>query len=271
MEDLNKSAVQHNAQVWDKMVSMNSGFTSTVSARVLNNPLPHINIYQWLPEGVHGRRVLCLGAGGGKHAPLYASAGADVTVVDISEAMLEKDRMMAERHDFRIRILQRCMTDLAGLNDKEFDLIMQPVSSCYIQNIEGLHREVARVLKPGGVYIVQHKQPFSLQVSPQPEQGKYVVDITARHQGRLPPVEGSEHRESGAMEFLHTLEMLIGGLCRHGFVIEDLREPWHGKPEALPGSFQHRCEFVPPYVAMKARRRMDSGIAISPIITDTIY
>jgi hypothetical protein len=38
----------------------------------------------------------------------------DVTVVDISNAMLEKDRMMAERHDFRIRRLQRCMTDLDG-------------------------------------------------------------------------------------------------------------------------------------------------------------
>ena len=269
MEDVSRKASQHNAEIWDKLVAMKSGFTATVSARALNNPLPYINIYQWLPKGVHGRRVLCLGAGGGKHAPLYAAAGADVTVVDISEAMLEKDRIMAERYDFRIRRLQRCMTDLHGLMEKEFDLIMQPVSSCYIQNIEGLHREVARVLKPGGLYIVQHKQPFSLQTTPKPECGKYAVEVSARYQGKLPPIDGSEHRESGAMEFLHTLEALVGGLCRHGFVIEDLREPWHGKADALPGSFAHRCEYVPPYLAMKARRRIDSGIAISPIIADS--
>ena len=74
MEDLSRKASQHNAEIWDKLVAMKSGFTATVSARALNNPLPYINIYQWLPKGVHGRRVLCLGAGGGKHAPLYAAA-----------------------------------------------------------------------------------------------------------------------------------------------------------------------------------------------------
>lgn len=269
MEELTNNAASHNAKIWDHMVSANSGFTTTVSARALNNPLPYINIYNWMPEGVHGHKVLCLAAGGGKHAPLYAAAGADVTVVDISEAMLEKDQMMAERHDFRIRRLRLNMTDLLGLKEKEFDLIMQPVSSCYIQNLEGLHSEVARVLKPGGVYIVQHKQPFSLQASAKPDRGHYGVEVSARHQGRLPTVEGSEHRESGAMEFLHSLESLIGGLCRHGFTIEDLREPWHGKTEAVPGSFAHRSEYIPPYVALKARRRLDSGIAISPIITDT--
>lgn len=252
------------------MVESKSGFTATISARVLNNPEPHINIYNWLPEGVFGRRVLLLGAGGGKHGPLYAAAGAEVTVVDISEAMLEKDRIMADLHDLRIRTLRLSMTDLVDLQDREFDLIMQPVSSCYIQNLEALHQESARVLKNGGLYIVQHKQPFSLQASPLPERGKYQVEVSARHQGPLPPVEGSEHREPGALEFLHSLESLVGGLCRHGFVIEDLREPWHGKPDAVPGCFAHRSEFVPPYLVLKARKRMDSGIAFSPIITDNI-
>lgn len=258
---------KYNAQVWDRLVEEKSGFASTVSARVLNDPQKHINIYNWLPEGVRGKKVLCLAAGGGKHAPLYAAGGADVTVLDVSEAMLEKDRLMAEKHDFRIRRVQACMTNMEMFDRCEFDLIMQPVSSCYIENLDALYAEVERVLKPAGVYIVQHKQPFSLQCSPFPEVSKYLVHTEGHHQGPLPPVHGSEHREQGALEFLHPLEALLGGLCRKGFMIEDVREPWHGRPDATPGSFAHRSHYVPPYVAVKARKRLDSGIAFSKVIS----
>ena len=41
----------------------------------------------WLRQegSLEGRRVLCLAAGGGTHGPLFALAGADVTVVDFSK------------------------------------------------------------------------------------------------------------------------------------------------------------------------------------------
>ena len=65
---------------------------------------------------------------------------------------------------------------------------------------------------------------------------------------------GSPHREPGTLEFLHRWEDLLGGLCRSGFVIEDLLEPLHAEPQALVGSFAHRSRYVPPYVRIKARR-----------------
>jgi hypothetical protein len=43
-------------------------------------------------------------------------------------------------------------------------------------------------------------------------------------------------------------------LCRAGFVIEDLREPYRADPTKPPGHFGHRGRFVPPYVRIKARR-----------------
>ncbi len=63
-----------------------------------------------------------------------------------------------------------------------------------------------------------------------------------------------EHREKGALEFVHRWEEIVGGLCRSGFVIEDLAEPKHGDPAAEPGTFRHRSKYIPPYVAIKARR-----------------
>jgi SAM-dependent methyltransferase len=258
---------EYNARVWDRMVAQKSGFASTVSARVLNDPQKHINIYNWVPEGVHGKKVLCLAAGGGKHAPLYAAAGAVVTVLDVSESMLEKDRAMAEKHGFQIRRVRACMTRMDMFESSEFDLIMQPVSSCYVENLSAMYGEVHRILKPGGIYIVQHKQPFSLQCGAFPEMSKYYVETKGHHKGPLPPVQGSEHREQGALEFLHPLEALLGGLCQKGFVIEDVREPWHGREDAAPGTFAHRSHHIPPYVALKARKRIDSGIAISTVFS----
>lgn len=49
-------------------------------------------------------------------------------------------------------------------------------------------------------------------------------------------------------------EELLGAMCRSGFVIEDLIEPFHAEPQAAPGSFPHRSRYVPPYVRIKARR-----------------
>jgi hypothetical protein len=65
---------------------------------------------------------------------------------------------------------------------------------------------------------------------------------------------GLQHREAGTVEFLHRWEELLGGLCRSGFVIEDLVEPKHGDARAELGSFAHRSHFVPPFVTLKARR-----------------
>jgi hypothetical protein len=67
-------------------------------------------------------------------------------------------------------------------------------------------------------------------------------------------VPGSRHREEGALEYLHRWEQLIGGMCRSGFVVEDLMEPLHAARGAERGSFAHRSAYVAPYVRILARR-----------------
>jgi hypothetical protein len=55
----------------------------------------------------------------------------------------------------------------------------------------------------------------------------------------------------------------VGGLCRVGFAIEDLREPLRADARAPAGHFGHRGHFVPPYVRIKARRLPRGGVAAS--------
>jgi hypothetical protein len=123
-----------------------------------------------------------------------------------------------------------------------------------VPDIVAVYREVARIVVPSGLYISQHKQPASLQSGVEPSRRGYELTEPYYRTGPLPPVSGSSHREEGTLEFLHRWEELIGGLCRSGFVVEDLCEPLHTKPEAASGSFAHRSRYVPPYVRIKARR-----------------
>ena len=202
-----------------------------------------------------GLDVLCLASGGGWQSILYASAGANVTVVDISPAMLELDAREATRRNLRVRVLEASMDDLGPLASESFDIVHQPVSTCYIPDVAAVYREVARVLRDEGLYISQHKQPTSLQISGMDARNQYVIGISYFHQGSLPSVADQSYREPGAVEFLHRWDNLVGDLCRAGFVLEDLREPFRGDPNAMPGDYHHRGWYVPPYVRLKARRK----------------
>ena len=200
--------------------------------------------------------MLCLAAGGGKHGPLLAAAGAEVTVVDLSPAMLEQDRRVASARGLAVRAVEASMDDLSMLPAGAFDIVLQPVSTCYVPDVVAVYREVARVTLPGGLYISQHKQPASSQaeVLPTPHGGYRILEPYYRN-GPLPGApDGWLHREAGTAEFLHRWCELLGGLCRTGFVIEDLVEPKHADPQAKPGTFAHRCCYLPPFVTVKARR-----------------
>ncbi|MEO1527054.1 MAG: class I SAM-dependent methyltransferase [Planctomycetota bacterium] len=225
----------------------------------LSRPLSVIDQAGWLGDSIAGKRVLCLAAGGGRQSSLYAAAGADVTVVDLSGAMLELDRRVAAERGVPMRILQTNMEDLSGLEDGEFDIVIHPVSTCYLPSVQRVYGEVARVTRAGGLYVSQHKQPTSLQADYQRGPAGYSIRHTYYRNAPVPPpAEDSSVsrrlRESGAVEYVHRWEDLIGQLCRSGFVIEDLIEPLHAKPDAVQSSFADRATYIAPYVRIKARR-----------------
>lgn len=247
--------VSHNQKAWDRLVQQGNRFTQVATEEAFQNPLRSVDAAGWLGPSIQGWRVLCLAAGGGRQGPLYAAAGAEVTVVDISDAMLKLDRQVAAQRGLRMRILQGSMDDLRGLEEASFDLVVQPVSTCYVPDILAVHRQVARVLRGGGLYISQHKSPASLQLSRRLEAGNYVMHHGYYDKRPLQSAEPeSTFRETGTLEYVHRLEEIVGGMCRAGMVIEDLVEPFHAKSDSLPGSFGHRCSMVAPYLRIKARR-----------------
>ncbi len=254
---------EHNRRAWNAMARQGQRFTIPARDEDFANPLKTLDSSGWLGNDIRGRRVLCLAAGGGKHGPLYAAAGAEVSVVDLSPAMLELDRQVAAERKLHVRTVETSMDDLSMFQTGEFDIVVHPVSSCYVPDVEAVYRQVARVVRAQGIYISQHKQPTSLQADIRPASQGYEVIEPYYRRGPLAPVAGSLHREEGALEYLHRWEQLIGGLCRAGFVIEDLIEPLHGDSSADRGSFQHRSLFIAPYVRLLARRTDDQQFRVN--------
>ncbi|NNJ24572.1 class I SAM-dependent methyltransferase [Alienimonas chondri] len=254
-----------NAAAWDRLAREGSGFARVATDAQIADPRATLDARGWLPADLSGKHVLCLAAGGGWQSVLYAALGCRVTVVDLSEAMLDLDRREAARRGFE-SLITPMRVDMAALPDlpgAPFDLVHQPVSACYVPDLSAVYAGVARVLKPGGLYIVQHKQPASLQCfGPLPDGGYrlgaeyYRTDGTENR--RLPDPDAHTRaaglREAGCAEYLHTWRHLVGDLCAAGFVIEDLTEPNHADPQAPVGSAGHRGRFLPPYVRIKARR-----------------
>lgn len=248
-------AREKNRDAWDRLAKEGSVFARPAKDRDLHDPLSTVDARGWLAGSIAGKHVLCLAAGGGKQSVIYAAAGARVSVIDISPEMLRLDRQVAEERGFDVTTVATSMDDLSMFGDSTFDIVIHPVSTCYLPNIGDVYREVARVIRANGIYVCQHKQPTNLQASIKPNaNGNYEIRAQYYRQERLPPSERSALRESGTWEYVHTWEALIGQLCRAGFVIEDLVEPVHAKPEEAVGEFGHRCSYIAPYVRIKARR-----------------
>ena len=258
-----ESALENNRAAWNRMAGAQHVLAKPATSEELSDPLKTIDGAGWLPGGIKGWNVLCLAAGGGRHGPLYAAAGANVTVVDLSPAMLELDREMSAKTGLAIRTIESSMDDLSMLDSATFDLVVHPVSTCYLPSLKELFPAVARVTRPGGLYFSQHKQPTNLQASLQTHTGRYVVEHAYYDRAAVPKAIGPNRlREPNTAEFVHSWDTLLGGICRAGFVIENVAEPIHADPNATNGSFGHRCAFIPPYLRIKARRNGQSGLVL---------
>ena len=244
-----------NKAAWDRLAKTQDRLARPARDVDFVNPLKSVDGAGWLGDSIAGKRTLCLAAGGGRQGPLYAAAGAIVTVVDISPAMLELDRDVASTRKLKLTTVEASMDDLSMLAEASFDIVTHPVSTCYVPDIGLVYSQVARVLVGGGVYISQHKQPVSLQTQPNSKVGEYKISHPYYVKEPLPQsVTPNLVREQGTVEYLHRWEEILGGMCRSGMVIEDVTEPLHAQAESSIDSFGFRSQFIPPYVRIKARR-----------------
>jgi SAM-dependent methyltransferase len=164
--------------------------------------------------------VLCLAAGGGHQSLLFASLGLKVVVFDLSKEQLNRDRNAASRLGMEIECLVGDMADLSALHGRQFDLVYQPVSMCYVPDPSRVYGEVAAVLRLGGWYCVEHWNPVRMQLDHLGRNGPPYAIV--RPQGTRKPFRfgyAAEELEDNAgpeiaWHYIHSLGGLLGPLVK---------------------------------------------------------
>ena len=167
-----------------------------------------------------------------------------MTILDYSSVQLASERAVAEREGYGIELVRADMTKPLPFADEVFDLVFNPVSICFIREVEPLWREVARVLKPGGALLTG----FDTVVN-------YLVDeAEERIVWRQPfdPLTQPEARafleaDDAGMQFSHGLSETLGGMLRAGLTIVDVYEDTNGEGRL------HELN-VPTYLAVRATK-----------------
>jgi SAM-dependent methyltransferase len=182
---------------------------------------------RWFPP-LKGADVLCLASGGGQQGPILAAVGANVTVFDNSPSQLKQDQLVAEREALILKTVEGDAADLSMFADESFDLVFNPCSTVFMQDVRVVWRECFRVLRHGGILMTGSMNSVH-----------YIFDLFKMDDGilevaysipysdmmSLSDEDREEYLSKGApLEFGHSLTDLIGGQCAAGFVITDFYE-----------------------------------------------
>lgn len=189
----------------------------------------------WL-EPLQNKQVLCLAGGGGQQAPILAAVGAEVTVFDLSQRQLQRDRDIGQREGLKIETVQGDMNDLSCFPDNSFDLIVSPCATCFCPSIDGLWPESFRVLRPGGSLVIGFINPlYYLFDAAKMDRGEFDVRHSIPYRDFDLPDQERENLigPDRPLEFGHGLSSLIGDQIAAGFELTGFYEDGWGANDKL--------------------------------------
>jgi SAM-dependent methyltransferase len=256
---------RYNRERWNELAKANVVFSrpyldlSPQSARQVVDP-------QGMLGDTNGIDVLCLGGGGGQQSAALALLGARVTVLDLSDAQLERDREAATHYGVGMITVQGDMRDLSPFGAEAFDVVYQPYSINFVPEVGPVFAEVARVLRKGGLYYLQWHNPFAQPLDERDWDGRGYALRVPYTEGELElddphwdidAGDGGTVRIVGPREFRHKLSTVANGLISLGFSVLGLWESTdsNADADAEPGTWEHFQAVAPPYLTLWAALR----------------
>ena len=174
-------------------------------------------------EDVTGKRIIDCGCGEGRFCRILAARGANYVLgVDLCEPMIKAAReLQSETDEYWIADVQ----DLNFIENEMFDLAISYLNQCDVPDLDRNNREVYRILKPGGRFIVANLHPMRSAIGAwhKSDRGKkehVILDRYFDESNRTWKMMGSEFTN-----FHRTLSTYISGFLDAGFNIEGIVEP----------------------------------------------
>jgi SAM-dependent methyltransferase len=243
-----------NRRAWAQLAESGSDASRPFGVEQILQARAYLDPDRWI-DWAQIDSVLCLGAGGGQQSLLCASLGLRVTVADISPEQLALDQAAAARHEFRVETVLADMLGLGVLHGRDFDLVYQPVSTCYVPDVRAVYHEVHAVLRRCGLYFAEHWNPTHMQLEPgHPWKDGY--RLVRRYGDHAPHAWSSTGGDEAIVcwHYIHPLSDLLGGLGDSGFAIRRFAERGEHEPAGPPGSETHLSMYVPTFLRVLAQR-----------------
>ncbi len=220
----------------------------------------------WGPEGLReadahllgdvvGRRVLEIGAGAAQCSRWLARQGAEVVASDVSAGMLAESRRLDVATCTVVPLLQADARALP-LAPSSFDVVFTAYGALpFVPDPWRVHEQVARVLRPGGLWAFSTSHPIRWAFPDDP--GPAGLTAMRSYFDRTPYVETGDDGAVEIAEFHRTLADHVGDVVRAGLTIERVLEPeWPAGHDGVWGGWSPlRGELLPGTLVVVCRRR----------------
>jgi len=125
------------------------------------HPAVYELIRKYLPD-MEEKRILLPSSGDNHAAFALAMMGARVTSADISERQLENAFVIAKQLGLDIEFICDDTMQLSHICDQTYDMVFTSNGTLsWISDMEGMYRNVSRVLKSGGYSVMYDMHPFN--------------------------------------------------------------------------------------------------------------
>ena len=204
-----------------------------------DNPLilleePHVAA---LLGDVAGLTIADIGCGTGRNAVRLATAGAAVTAVDYSQAMLQRAR--AKPGANRVRFAQHDLCARLPFADAAFDRVLCCLVIDHISDLESFFRELKRICRVNGFIVASVMHPAMM-----------LRGVQARFKD---PATG---RETRPLSYPHQISDYVMAVTRAGLMFDHLSE--HAVDEALAARSARGTKYLgwPLLLVMRLVRRV---------------
>jgi ubiquinone/menaquinone biosynthesis C-methylase UbiE len=262
------SVYRFNKERWEALVKADALFSRPWIDETKESALQRVDPAGRLGD-VKEKDVLCLAGGGGQQSVAFALNGARVSVFDISQGQLRRDHEAAQFYGYKVSTFEGDMRDLSIFDPRSFDLVSQPYSINFVPDCREVFAQVARVLRPKGLYSFWAANPFAAGLGTHSWNGRaYEVarlyqqgeEIEYKDEAWVFPTDSTAARPEGPREYRQLLSTLLNSLVDSGFTLLHMQEESGHEsgtnltPEKWePGEWEHFTAVMPPWLSFLAQ------------------
>lgn len=169
-----------------------------------------------------GKKVLEIGCGGAQCGIAMAKQGARVTGMDISNEQLKFAKNLADKNKTKICLIQNDIENLRKIKSNSQDIVFTAWALHYVKNLNKCFKEVYRVLKKDGLFVLAIPHPFSRMTDSKtlkPKESYFKVGKFAEED------DWKDGKKHVFVMYNYTISQVFNSLLDAGFKIEKMIEP----------------------------------------------